>query len=175
MQCGPNDSDVRAYVCDMPKRVKHLNPTTSFDEMRQKWIQYAKNTATPSYAIMQHTRSLANQQFEVNELRRRINASDIEREPLIASKYGNTLYFTPPYHPELQPIELVWGMVKNRVAICPSKNVAELEERLWSLFGEVKSHHWVSSYRKAEAYEDIYEALDEDVVLVSSGSSIGSD
>ncbi|ETV80374.1 hypothetical protein H257_06683 [Aphanomyces astaci] len=102
---------------------------------------------------------------------------------LIASKYGHTLYFTPPYHPELQPIELVWGMVKNRVALCPSKNVAELEERLWSLFGEVKSHHWVSSYRKAQAYEDRYEALDEDVVLVSSGgeedsndgSSIGSD
>ncbi|ETV66016.1 hypothetical protein H257_17433 [Aphanomyces astaci] len=44
--------------------------------MRQKWIQYAKNTATPGYAIMQHNRSLANHQFEINELRRRINAID---------------------------------------------------------------------------------------------------
>ncbi|RHZ02787.1 hypothetical protein DYB35_013426 [Aphanomyces astaci] len=92
MQCGPNDSDVRAYVCDMPKRVKHLRPTTSLDEMRQKWIQYAKNTATPSYAIMQHTRSLANQQFEVNELRRRINASDIEREVTKRQKLATKVY-----------------------------------------------------------------------------------
>jgi hypothetical protein len=27
----------------------------------------------------------------------------------IAQQHGHFLYYTPPYHPELQPIEVVWG------------------------------------------------------------------
>ncbi|RHY69026.1 hypothetical protein DYB38_014180 [Aphanomyces astaci] len=30
---------------------------------------------------------------------------------LIATEYGHT-YYTPPYHHELQPIEIIWGIVK---------------------------------------------------------------
>ncbi|ETV83145.1 hypothetical protein H257_03948 [Aphanomyces astaci] len=31
---------------------------------------------------------------------------------LIATEYGHTMYYTPPYHHELQPIEIIWGIVK---------------------------------------------------------------
>jgi transposase len=34
----------------------------------------------------------------------------------IASKFGHSILRTPPYHPELQPIETCWGVVKNHVA-----------------------------------------------------------
>ena len=34
----------------------------------------------------------------------------------IAKKYGHQVFFTPPYHCELQPIEGVWAIVKGEVA-----------------------------------------------------------
>ena len=34
----------------------------------------------------------------------------------IARKYGHSILRTPPYHPELQPIETCWAVVKNHVA-----------------------------------------------------------
>ena len=34
----------------------------------------------------------------------------------IAEKHGHTILRTPPYHPELQPIETCWAIVKNHVA-----------------------------------------------------------
>lgn len=34
----------------------------------------------------------------------------------IARKYGHSILRTPPYHPELQPIETCWAIVKNHVA-----------------------------------------------------------
>jgi len=34
----------------------------------------------------------------------------------IARKQGHEVIRTPPYHPELQPIEMCWGIVKNHVA-----------------------------------------------------------
>ena len=34
----------------------------------------------------------------------------------IAHKAGHSILRTPPYHPELQPIEICWAVVKNYVA-----------------------------------------------------------
>lgn len=34
----------------------------------------------------------------------------------IAKSYGHEVIRTPPYHPELQPIETCWGVVKNHIA-----------------------------------------------------------
>ncbi len=34
----------------------------------------------------------------------------------IARKHGHSIMRTPPYHPELQPIETCWAIVKNHVA-----------------------------------------------------------
>ncbi len=34
----------------------------------------------------------------------------------IARKHGHEIIRTPPYHPELQPIETCWGVVKNHIA-----------------------------------------------------------
>jgi len=35
----------------------------------------------------------------------------------IACKHGHSILRTPPYHPELQPIEICWAVVKNHVAL----------------------------------------------------------
>eukprot|EP00957_Ditylum_brightwellii_P008993 679949-Ditylum_brightwellii.AAC.1 len=30
----------------------------------------------------------------------------------IAAKFGHEVLFTPPYHPELQPIKKIWAVIK---------------------------------------------------------------
>ncbi|OQR84087.1 hypothetical protein ACHHYP_13910 [Achlya hypogyna] len=40
----------------------------------------------------------------------------------IAREYGYEVHYTPPYHPELEPIEAVWACAKNRIAADPAKN-----------------------------------------------------
>ncbi len=49
----------------------------------------------------------------------------------IACKHGHSILRTPPYHPELQPIETCWAIVKNHVAKyndCTMKKVKILLE-----------------------------------------------
>lgn len=50
----------------------------------------------------------------------------------IARKAGHSILRTPPYHPELQPIETCWAIVKNYVAQhndCTMKKVLILLEK----------------------------------------------
>ncbi len=35
---------------------------------------------------------------------------------LSSGSHGHRVIRTPPYHPELQPIEICWGVVKNHIA-----------------------------------------------------------
>ena len=55
-----------------------------------------------------------------------------------ARKYGHKLMLTPPYHCELRPLEKVWSMTKNPIALNPDMNKtsttlqAKLEEPLKS-------------------------------------------
>ncbi|KUF87860.1 Choline transporter protein [Phytophthora nicotianae] len=44
----------------------------------------------------------------------------------IATKYDYLVFFTPPYHPTLQLIELIWGIVKGRIARTPPKCGADV-------------------------------------------------
>lgn len=48
----------------------------------------------------------------------------------IAREQGHEVVRTPPYHPELQPIEICWGVVKNEVARNCKFTMKELELQL---------------------------------------------
>ena len=50
----------------------------------------------------------------------------------IARKYGHSILRTPPYHPELQPIETCWAIVKNHVA----QNNDFTMKKIWALLEE---------------------------------------
>lgn len=74
---------------------------------------------------------------------------------VIATKYNHLVYFTPPYHPTLQPIELLWGMIKGDIARNPAKNATELIERVLS---GLRKHGraWMKVFRHAQAKEDAF-------------------
>ena len=45
----------------------------------------------------------------------------------------------PPYHPDLQPIELTWGFVKGHVArkFSGTRNMSELKEHVQEAFDQL--------------------------------------
>jgi len=56
---------------------------------------------------------------ELIELLDKITPEPIYAIDEIAKSFGHKILRTPPYHPELQPIETCWGVVKNHIAnIC---------------------------------------------------------
>jgi len=53
---------------------------------------------------------------EMVEILKKIAPAPIYIIDEIAEEYGHEVIRTPPYHPELQPIEICWGVVKNDMA-----------------------------------------------------------
>ena len=71
----------------------------------------------------------------------------------IANEYGHEVLRTPPYHPELQPIEICWGVVKNHVARNCDFTMKNLMEQLEKGFEKVTGKtckQIISDVRKKE-------------------------
>lgn len=98
----------------------------------------------------------------------------------LLSEHGHAVLRLPPYHPELNPIEKIWALVKNWVAArnvtCTMKDVKTLtEERFAAItkddWASVCSHvdKTVSEFMEKEHILD--EALDEMIFAVNTGDS----
>lgn len=83
----------------------------------------------------------------------------------IASKQGHEVLRTPPYHPELQPIETCWGIVKNEIARNCDFTMNNLILQLESAFDKVTAKTCAGLIRKIRDVEDAFwkddAALDE--------------
>ncbi|CEG78407.1 hypothetical protein RMATCC62417_13019 [Rhizopus microsporus] len=77
----------------------------------------------------------------------------------IARKYNHMLIFTPPYHCELQHIEIVWSMVKGLVAYSPDLHeaVRNLKEKLDTALRNIDE----------ESYFDLEEVMQTVVFMAS--------
>ncbi|KAG1449094.1 hypothetical protein G6F56_008751 [Rhizopus delemar] len=69
----------------------------------------------------------------------------------IATRYGHRILFTPSYHPEVQPIEKVWAMIKNPIAYNPDpkESTASLREKLVNSLLNIPEESLKSVWRKA--------------------------
>lgn len=82
----------------------------------------------------------------------------------IAAKYGHEILFTPPYHSDLQPIELVWAVAKGQVSKAYHNEVT-MEEVLACLdkaFAEMKNHTVQGCYNTVLKYEEKFRELERD-------------
>jgi len=52
----------------------------------------------------------------------------------LAQQYGHEIVRTPPYHPELQPIEICWGVLKNEIARHCDFTMKSLQRQLENAF-----------------------------------------
>ena len=81
----------------------------------------------------------------------------------IAKSYGHTVIRTPPYHPELQPIEICWGVVKNHVGRNCDFTMKNLEIQLSKGFDKVTSETCTKIIKKIREVEDKF--WDEDTTM----------
>ena len=81
----------------------------------------------------------------------------------IAAKYGHEILRTPPYHPELQPIETCWAIVKNQIARKCDFTMANLIVQLEDAFGGVTAKTCSGLIKKIREIEDQF--WKDDVLL----------
>jgi len=75
----------------------------------------------------------------------------------IAGAHGHTIIFTPPYHPELQEIEVIWAVGKNWCKANPAQSFAELRTNAKFAFTEhVTKKTWMGVREKVLEWEDHY-------------------
>lgn len=73
---------------------------------------------------------------------------------VIAKEYGHEILRTPPYHPELQPIELCWGILKNEVGRHCDFTMSNLLNQLEHSFTKITADTCENVIRKIRAVED---------------------
>jgi hypothetical protein len=75
----------------------------------------------------------------------------------LLAEHGHTVIRLPPYHPDLNPIEQIWGIVKNRVA---AKNVTfkllDVQQLAEENFAAVTEEEWAGVCRHVLAVEEEY-------------------
>jgi transposase len=74
----------------------------------------------------------------------------------IAGEQGHEILRTPPYHPELQPIETCWGIVKNEIARTCDFTMDNLILQLENAFKKVTAKTCTGLIRKAREVEDAF-------------------
>lgn len=72
----------------------------------------------------------------------------------IAAKQGHKILRTPPYHPELQPIETCWGVVKNQIARNCDFTMSNLLNQLDEAFDSVKADTCTGIIKRIRVLED---------------------
>jgi transposase len=72
----------------------------------------------------------------------------------IAAQSGHEVLRTPPYHPELQPIEICWGIVKNEVARNCNFTMENLEHQLEEAFNKVTAETCGKIIKRVRQVED---------------------
>lgn len=97
----------------------------------------------------------------------------------IAEEHGHTVLRLPPYHCDLNPIELVWAQVKNAVAMTNTDyNMSSVEEDLHKAINNVTAENWkkcVEHVKKIEAYmwdlDGISDEVQDRIVVMDAGNS----
>ena len=91
---------------------------------------------------------------ELIEILQKIAPEPTYEIDVIAQKQGHKVIRTPPYHPELQPIEKCWAVVKNEVAHHSDCTIANLWAQLDAAFEKVTTKTCQKIIEKIRSIED---------------------
>jgi len=79
----------------------------------------------------------------------------------LAKQGGHEVIRTPPYHPELQPIEICWGVLKNEIGRHCDFTMKNLEIQLDVAFGKVTDKTCSKIIKSVREKEDAFWAEDK--------------
>lgn len=91
---------------------------------------------------------------ELVEILKKIAPEPVYAIDEIAKSYGHEVIRTPPYHPELQPIEICWGVVKNHIARNCDFSMNNLIKQLDKGFDKVTAKTCTGIIAKIRKVED---------------------
>ncbi len=91
---------------------------------------------------------------ELVEILRRLLLEPIYSLDELAAESGHKIIRTPPYHPELQPIEICWGVLKNYVARNCDFTMENLFTQLDVAFKEVTAETCRKIIKRVREIED---------------------
>jgi transposase len=74
----------------------------------------------------------------------------------LARAQGHAILRTPPSHPELQPIDTCWAVVKHQIARKHKCTMAHLLEQLDEAFGSVTEETCAGLIKKVREVEEKY-------------------
>jgi len=100
---------------------------------------------------------------ELIDILKKIAPTPLYEVDEIAKKHGHEIVRTPPYHPELQPIEMCWGVVKNHIARNCDFTLSNLKAQLEEGFTIVTPAICLNMIKKIKAKEDQF--WEEDMQL----------
>ena len=119
----------------------------------------------PAKAVQLKVRTFVREQ---RKSRKRVTGRQVTEIVRLAEEHGHEVLFTPPYHSDLQPIELLWARVKGRVGR-QYNNETTLQivyERLMREFQlvEESGHEAVQKYidKCTGVAEKMYQEMDDD-------------
>jgi transposase len=91
---------------------------------------------------------------ELVDIVRKLAPEPTYRIDAIARQQGYEVIRTPPYHPELQPIETCWGILKNEVARHCDFTLANLKIQLEQAFDKITASTCQGIISKVRSVED---------------------
>jgi transposase len=100
---------------------------------------------------------------ELVEILRKIAPEPTYAIDVIARQHGHEVVRTPPYHPELQPIETCWGILKNEVARHCDFTLDNLKRQLEHAFDKITAETCQRIIKKVRSVEKRF--WDEDARL----------
>jgi len=91
---------------------------------------------------------------ELVEVLKKVAPEPIYAIDELATVYGHKVLRTPPYHPELQPIETCWGVVKNYIAKHCNFTMKNLIKQLDNGFRKVTRETCTAIVKRIQEKED---------------------
>ena len=132
---------------------EHSAPTGSCKKERIRYWLEKNNIPLPEDCL----------KAEMIELLNKIAPAPTYAIDEMAEKQGHQVLRTPPYHPELQPIETCWAVVKNTVARKCDFTMANLMIQIEQAFDEVTQKTCAGLIKKIRKVEDAF--WEEDSML----------
>ena len=109
---------------------------------------------------------------ELVEILRKIAPEPTYEVDVIAKKEGHKVLRTPPYHPELQPIEKCWAVVKNEVARHCDFSLEKLRIQLDAAFEKVTANTCKKIIKNIRRVEDKFWQEDAEFEKKQENSSL---
>lgn len=133
---------------------RKLNPTPNSNSRKAVLLEWLRDKNIPC-----HEKMFNSQLYELVKMNKpRYEEYYFDK---LMEDNGHKILRLPPYHPELNAIELIWAKIKNDVAACNVTNdIKKVKEMVFQKFSELETQCWEQCCSHVLKVEDTYYEAD---------------